>query len=117
MSLFKSKSGIIQRGDKQVGTQCGYCPNVIHLHQEVGGLLHVKNSRPICACCRILTRSKFASKIKADKKHFNKDIVERRENHQIVADTVAEKIATASQKRVGGDSDKKKKLLKRLHQK
>ena len=115
MSLLKKKSGIIVKGDKQAGTMCGYCPNIIHLHQESAGVLHIKKGKPICARCRILTRSKFAPKIRADKKHFNKSVVDHRENKQATADGTAEDVAIASQKLAGGDSKKKKSLLKKLH--
>jgi len=117
MSLYTNKDGIIIKGDKTVGTPCGYCPNVIHLHQESGGVLHTKNGKPMCARCRILTRSKFANKIRADKKLFEKDIVERREYEQEKADKSAQNVAIASQKRSDIDSTKKKKLMDKLQNK
>lgn len=118
MTLVQNKSGIITKETKEVGTLCGYCPNVIHLHNEADGLLHIKNGKPICARCRILTRSKFAGQIKADVKKFDRTVVERREDAQEAADLNVIDVAAASQKRTASaDSKKKKELLKRLRQK
>ena len=117
MTLLKRKSGIVVQGDKQVGTPCAFCPNIIHLHQEVNGRLHVKSGKPICVKCRILTRSKVANQIKRDKGKFDNTVVLRREKEQEQSDKHAEDVAAASQQRAGGDSKKKKALLKKLNQK
>ena len=99
----------------KAGTLCGYCPNVIHLHQESEGLLHMKKGKPICARCRILTRSPLAAIIKADKTKFDQDIVDRRNREQERANREVEDVAVASQKLAGADSKKKRALMKRLH--
>ncbi len=117
MALIKSKSGILTHGDKKVGTPCGFCPNIIHLHQESGGILHVKSGTPICARCRIMSRSKFARQIQADSSKRKQDVVVRSERKQEVSDKRSEDVAVQSQKNAGGDSDKKKALKHRLNKK
>ncbi len=109
MNIFKKKEKKMIKG-----TMCGFCPNVIHLHQESGGILHQKSGVPICARCRILTRSKFADKIKGDINKFDKSVVENRSVSQKQADDNVESIALASQKVSGADSIKKKILLMKM---
>ena len=116
-NFMKTKRGIIaprEANDKR-GYQCGFCPNVIRPHNEANGMLHVKSGVPICARCRILTRSPLAAKIKADKKKFAKDVIERDQLQERNEQARIEEVAAASQIRAGGDSKKKKKLAKTLH--
>ena len=102
MSLFKRKPKKIPQG-----TQCQFCPNIIHLHNEVDGILHVASGKPICATCRVMRKNPLAKKMKSDAK---KDY-EKREA------TKVEDVAVASQSKAGADSEKKKKLIKEMHKK
>lgn len=117
MDYIKRKSGLIVKNDsdKKPGTQCAFCPKIIHLHQESGGMLHVKGGKPICAACRILSRSKFSTKIRADRSKFDADVVARREHLQDKANDNAMKVAAASQNNSGADSKKKKDLQKQVN--
>ena len=86
------------------GKRCSFCPNIIHLHNEVNGVLHVASGKPICAVCRVMRKSKFKKKMKSDAEKANVDGV----NENV------EDVAIASQNIGDADSDKKKKLMKQL---
>jgi hypothetical protein len=85
---------------KPVGVQCGFCPEIIFKHKEAGGRLFLhKGEKPICARCRILKGSKYAGRIRKDRKKYEQDLAEQKkieENKEV--ERVA-KIAVESQKR------------------
>jgi hypothetical protein len=79
--------------------RCGFCGAVIFLHNEVRGMLHVENGVPMCVRCRVLKKSRIASKIRADKKNFEKDKAEIEHRAQMKANEKAIELAYASQKK------------------
>lgn len=90
-------SGLLVPNDKPKGYQCGFCPTVIFLHNEVRGMLHTASGVPICAKCRILRQSKMSKKILADKKNFLKDQAELEHRVQVRANETVMELAHASQ--------------------
>lgn len=96
------------------GTQCGFCKNIIFIHNESGGMLHVKSGVPICARCRILKRSPLAKEIKRDKKKLKQDIIERDRLREENETKRIEEVALASQLNAkDSDSEKKRTMRKK----
>lgn len=104
MNIFKKKPKKLKQG-----TPCSFCPNIIHLHNEVGGVLWVASGKPICATCRVMRKNPLAKKMKSDAKKAN-DILEVERINDV---------AVASQISAGAESDspKKKALMKKLNKK
>lgn len=102
MSIFKKKPKKLKQG-----TPCQFCPNIIHLHNEVGGVLWVASGKPICATCRVMKKNPLAKKMQTDAKKA----------HEQFEEDKVDDVALESQRIAGADSDKKKKLLKTLNKK
>lgn len=94
----KTKSGLLVPKKEDVGVKCAFCPMVIFKDKEAKGRLFVKNGKPICVRCRILT-GKFGNKIKSDKGKFEKDYKLRNDIAQQRANDEIMRIAAISQKK------------------
>lgn len=103
----KTSTGIfVPQGEKPVGFQCGFCPNIIFGHKEAGGRLFIKDGQPICPVCRV-KRGKFGKRIRYDKRRFEADDKKRKELIQKNADEKMLKVAEASQNKTDAKLNKK----------
>lgn len=115
MSFQPTKTGILV--PKPKATPCGYCPDGIWAHNEAGGKIHTVDGKPICAKCRIMKSSRYASRILNDKKKYKKDVEARKELQQRNENERMIDVAIASQKRHNVRSDKAKLLSKKTPKK
>ncbi len=82
------------------GTPCGYCPLYIFEEHEAGGIIRVREGKPICARCRILNGA-MGSKIVGDKAKRDAQLKEAEERVQEKANAEARVIAEETQTATG----------------